>query len=286
MMRIWLVFLFLVPIYCGAQDFKKHILYLASDSLHGRAPGTVDEAKAAKYISQYLDKFLRTKTEFQKFYYAKDSVSIDSATNIIARISNKQKRLLVLSAHYDHLGMGSAKSREIIHREGIHHGADDNASGVAMVLELGKWLSSQKKFPYNVVLFFSSGHEDGLYGSRHLIESNAIDTNELAYFINFDMVGRMDVQSKTIRLAGIEKDSLLRVFFEATKTFHVRPDDENIKFTDAGAFLNKGKHTINITTGIHDDYHKRGDVESKINYDGMILIYNRMKEFLSSLLLR
>jgi Zn-dependent M28 family amino/carboxypeptidase len=282
-MRILVIFFILLSSTCFSQDFQKHVSYLASDSLHGRAPGTVNEAIAARYISQYLTTTCKAKIKLQKFYYIKDSLSKDSAVNIIGEIDRGQKETLILSAHYDHLGTGSGKSREVLHRNAIHNGADDNASGVSMVLELGKWLALQKNCPFNVVLFFSSGHEDGIYGSKYLAGSSFIDTAHLSYFINFDMVGRMDSQSKGVHISGIDKDSSLRAFFASTQTFNVRIDDEDLDHTDAGPFQGKSKHTVNISTGIHDDYHKSSDDETKINYDGMKLIYDRVKELLISI---
>lgn len=135
-----IAFLFLAFIVGGgvqAQHFKQHILFLASDSLHGRAPGSADELKAASYICAQFDS-AKCSVLFQKFPFAKDS-----AINVLGFLDFKKDSTIIISAHYDHLGYGTNKSKEI-NRKGIHHGADDNASGVAMMIELAQTLSSQK----------------------------------------------------------------------------------------------------------------------------------------------
>lgn len=313
-----------------AQHFKQHVLFLASDSLHGRAPGTVDELKAANYIATQFDS-ANCKVVFQKFRpilnpspphppstsslkekgsIASGQTAPDSAINVFGILDFGKDSTIIISAHYDHLGYGTNKSREII-RKGIHHGADDNASGVAMMIELAKWIdlvsnpppphrpltpSPMEKgsgiiflardFKYNFLFAAYSAHEAGLFGSAYFAKSKLCNSLKIRAVINFDMVGRLDSTSKTLRISGAETDPVFHTLFhqQQDSVFHFRFDDENILLSDLNPFAEKGIPVLNITTGIHDDYHRISDVESKINYEGMNSIFRLIKKILSGYL--
>ncbi len=258
-----------------SQHFKPHILFLASDTLHGRAPATDDEKKAAAYIAQKLSAANCTIT-FQKFPFEKDS-----ALNVFGFLDFKKDSTVIISAHYDHLGYGNGKSKEIL-KKGIHHGADDNASGVAMLLELAKNLSKNKKLKYNFLFAAYSGHEEGLYGSGYFAQSHFFNLLKVRAVINMDMVGRLDATSKTLRVGGATTDSLFLSFYrkQQNKHLHFRFDDENIQLGDLKPFAEKGIPVLHITTGIHDDYHRISDTEDKINYKGMELIFELLHNYL------
>src|SRR5687767_4964370 len=106
---IFLLFASLLCLPAVAQDFKKHILFLASDSLHGRAPGTADELKAAGYIASQFDSAGCTSVFYQRFPFEKDS-----AVNVIGVSDFNQDSTIIICADYDHLGHGSNKSKEIV----------------------------------------------------------------------------------------------------------------------------------------------------------------------------
>lgn len=276
-------FLFLFGAFlCGsvaAQDFKRHIVFLASDSLHGRAPGTRDELKAAGYIAIQFDS-AGVAVSDQRFPFEKDS-----AINIIGVLDFDKDSVILISAHYDHLGYGGKKSKEIM-KKGIHPGADDNASGVAMMIELAKWVSAQKNWEYNFVFGAYSAHEAGLYGSSHFAKSKLCDSLKIRAVINFDMVGRLDTLSKTVRVSGAATDSSFhRILLDLNDhPLHFRFDDSNIPNSDLKPFAQKELPVLNFTTGVHDDYHRVSDVESKINYSGMREIYQLLQKILSAYL--
>ena len=101
--------------------------------------------------------------------------------------------------------------------------------------------------------------------------------------INLDMVGRLDSTSKTLRISGSETDPIFHTLFhqQPDSILHFRFDDENILLSDLNPFAEKGIPVLNITTGIHDDYHRISDLESKINYEGMNSIFRFIKKILS-----
>lgn len=284
-----------------AQHFRQHILFLASDSLHGRAPGTVDELDAAKYIAAQFDS-AHCKVVFQKFPFEKDS-----AINVFGFLDFKKDSTVIISAHYDHLGYGSDKSKEII-KKGIYHGADDNASGVAMMIELSKWIDLvqnssplhppltptpmdkasgiiflARDFKYNFLFAAYSAHEAGLLGSAYFAKSKLCNSLKICAVINFDMLGRLDSTSKSLRISGAETAPKFHTLFhqQQDSIFYFRFDDENILLSDLNPFAAKGIPVLNFTTGIHDDYHRISDVESKINYEGMNSIYLLLQKNLS-----
>lgn len=279
------ILLFFVLLLCGsamAQEFKTHILFLASDSLHGRAPGTRDELKAAGYIAVQLDAASIEIFE-QRFPFSKK----DSARNVIGWLDLGKDSTILISAHYDHLGYGGNKSKEII-KKGVHPGADDNASGVAMMMELAKWIASQKNWKYNFVFVAYSAHEAGLFGSGHFAKSKLCDSLKIRAAINFDMVGRLDTLSKTVRVSGAKTDSSFHRILHSLdqQPLHFRFDDANIPISDLKPFAEKGVPVLNFTTGVHDDYHRISDEESKINYRGMEEIYRLLQKILSPYLVK
>jgi hypothetical protein len=277
------LYFFLFSLTVRAQsDFYKHVSFLASDSLHGRAPGTADEKVAAAYITSFLRNDCKASVTFQKFTYPLDSANGHSATNIVAKLNRHKKQTIILSAHYDHLGMGSSKALDFSNKKLIHPGADDNASGVVMVMELTRFLASQKDLPFNVIAFFSSAHEEGLFGSQYFVKTSVTDSLYIALVINFDMVGRLDTSGKTLRVGSFLADSAVMNFFKAhdTDTLHFRFDDSNIEFSDLKYFQPLQVPLLHFTTGTHQDYHRASDVVAKINFEGMNTIFGFMKRFL------
>ena len=267
---------------CIAQDFRSHISYLASDSLHGRAPGSEDEIKASQYIGNYLTTKCDADVYYQPFKYSIDSITKNSGINVIGTINRKKKKTLVLCAHYDGLGMGSPKSKELLNKNIIHNGADDNASGVAMVMAIGNWLSEQKNLSYNVLLIFTSAHEAGLFGADNFVKSNSNDSLEISAILDFDMVGHLDNISKTLRVGGASSDSSFSAFFNSKegKPIHFRLDDSNIDYSDLKYFKKFSVPMLHFTTGLTDDYHKSTDDIDKINFEGMNSIFSIIKDLI------
>lgn len=267
-----------------AQDFRSHIQYLASDSLCGRDPGTIYEKKASTYIGNYLKTKCHSTLEYQTFTYQVDSVH-KNATNVIGYIDNLKEKMVVICAHYDGLGMNSRKSKEFTLKNIIHNGADDNASGVSLTLELAHWLSQQKKLPFNVLLLFTSGHEDGLFGAEYFVKNSKILQKEIVSIIDFDMVGHLNKENKILRVGLFNCDSLIFSFFNKHQDnpIRFRMDDSNIDFSDLKYFKKYSVPLLFFTTGITEDYHKSTDDIETINFKGMKSIFTIVKELILEL---
>ncbi len=193
-------------------SMKEDVSVLANDSLNGRKTGSEDEKKAAEYIAKrFTDLGLQPKGTdgyFQKFTFktsknphqeaeftSEKSDSTEIGENVIAFLDNKAENTVVIGAHYDHLGMGGEGS---LYREGeaIHNGADDNASGVAMMFHLADSLQKKGSPKNNNYLFIAfSGEEEGLLGSNYFVKNPTIDTKKVTYMLNMDMVGRLNAEN-------------------------------------------------------------------------------------------
>lgn len=268
----------------NAQRIRSHIQYLASDSLYGRDPGTIYEKKASTYIGNYLKSKCRASVEYKGFSYFLDSVQ-KKATNVIGYINNHKEKMVIICAHYDGLGMNSRKSKEFNKKNIIHNGADDNASGVSLIMELAHWLSKKKKLPFNVLLLFTSGHEDGLFGAEYFVQNSKIQQKEIVAVIDFDMVGHLNKENKMLRVGLSNCDSLFLPFFNKNQgnPIQFRFDDSNIDFSDLKFFKKYAVPLLFFTTGLTEDYHKSTDDSDKINYQGMKSIIIIAKELILEL---
>ncbi|MGV3531312.1 MAG: M28 family peptidase [Chthoniobacteraceae bacterium] len=184
---------------------------------------------------------------------------------------------IVIGAHYDHLGAGRggnsmARSGE---EEKVHLGADDNASGVAAIMELAAVMANEKqkdpaKFRRGVLFAAWSGEEIGIIGSSSFVEEPPIEPSKIAAYINFDMVGRLRENKLSLQAVGSSK--LWRKLIEKRNVaagFNLVLQDDPYLPTDVTAFYPKRVPVLNFFTGAHEDYHRPTDTADKINYDGM-----------------
>lgn len=264
--------------------FSQHIKYLASDELKGRFTGSAGEKQASAYIIEQLSssgiknvkgntgssKYLQTFTYHPKTDSTRTQVR---GNNVAAFIDNQAATTVVIGAHYDHLGMGDPHHSTYRGEPAVHNGADDNASGVAMVIELGKKLKEGKYTNNNYLLLLFSGEELGLYGSKWFVEHPMIDLKKVNYMINFDMVGRVDSNKMVVYGTGtspIWKDAMAQI-----KTpLHIKQSESGVGPSDHTSFYLKDIPVLHFFSGQHSDYHKPSDDEPKINYNGMQDIFN------------
>jgi aminopeptidase YwaD len=169
---------------------------------------------------------------------------------------------VVLGAHYDHLGRLAGA---------VHPGADDNASGTALVLGLARTLAAAGgTAPRTLVFALFSGEEMGLLGSAHHVRHPAVPIDRTIAMLNFDMVGRM--RDRQLNVSGVESGTGLR----AVVTEAAAPDklelalhDTPFAPSDHTSFYEAGAPVLFFTTGVHDDYHTPRDTVDKINAVGM-----------------
>ena len=197
---------------------------------------------------------------------------------------NAQKPWVAVGAHYDHLGHGENGNSlaEKADLGKIHHGADDNASGTAAVLAIGEMLASQPR-KRNVMLQLWSGEELGLIGSNAYVNAPAVPIDQLAAYVNFDMVGRMQDNKLTVQATG-SSPVWARVLEQANVAagFDLQVQQDPYQPTDVASFNLAGVPSLALFTGTHTDYHKPSDTSDKIDYEDL----DRIVEFAAAIVKR
>ena len=178
---------------------------------------------------------------------------------------------VLIGAHFDHLGLGDRGNSlaDKDEKDQIHFGADDNASGVAAVLDMARRLTNTRR-PVNVALAFWSGEELGLLGSTRFIESGLLAPDSIRAYINFDMVGRMRDEQLNLQSVGSSPDWPRLI--EQTNVvvgLDVRLQNDPYLPTDSTAFYQAGIPSIHFFTGSHEDYHRPTDTADTLNYEGL-----------------
>ncbi|NOU18608.1 MAG: M20/M25/M40 family metallo-hydrolase [Bacteroidales bacterium] len=205
----------------------------------------------------------------------------DSKTtqNVVAVLEGSDKKLkneyIVIGAHFDHLGMGgkitSSRKPDTI---AVHNGADDNASGIAAMIEIAKNLKSKhRKIKRSIVFVAFAAEEMGLIGSQKFVESGLIPNQSIVAMVNLDMVGRMN--KKELQISGTktstESEAILKnLNADSSLTLAFSPEGSGP--SDYSSFYNKNIPVFAFTTGVHLDYHTPFDDIDKINFDGMVSV--------------
>jgi hypothetical protein len=199
--------------------------------------------------------------------------------NVIGYLPASQKPdapVIVIGAHYDHLGHGEDNSLAHKGEEGqIHNGADDNASGTATMMEIAHALSDMRKqhgelFNYEIIFAAWSGEELGIIGSNYFIDHPPVAKERIAAYINFDMVGR--VKDNALIVQGVGSSDAWKGLIEKDNVpigFNIKLDDDPYLPTDVTAFYPKGVPVLAFFSGNHEDYHRPTDDADKLNYDDM-----------------
>lgn len=205
------------------------------------------------------------------------SVSINRetklGTNVLGFKDNGKGHTVVVGAHFDHLGHGEYGNSRAPNSTEVHNGADDNASGTAVVMEMAKHISESEAFSNSNYLFIAfSGEELGLLGSASFTKTEVFDKLNATYMVNFDMVGRLGTSGKPeIGVTGTGTspvwDSMLGKL--DTLGMHLNTTTSGLGSSDHSSFYLKGIPALHYFTGTHEDYHKPSDDADKINYEGM-----------------
>ena len=213
-----------------------------------------------------------------------------AATNVVGFVDNGADYTVVIGAHHDHLGRGEI-SGSLAEKAGeIHNGADDNASGVAAMLELAR-IVKQKRWKYrkNNYLFVAfTGEEMGLLGSKYFVDHSPIPMDSINYMVNLDMVGHMDSSQKTIMINGVGTSPVWNKAI--AKTRYTKKKIANIKTTEGGigasdhtSFYLNGVPSVHFFTGQHEHYHKPSDDVEIVNMNGTTYVTWYISKYLRKL---
>jgi len=181
---------------------------------------------------------------------------------------------IVIGAHYDHIGLGYYGTRDTRTEGQIHNGADDNASGTAVLMDLAARLSRQTQRPPRSIVFVAfTGEELGLYGSRHYVTHPPLPIESIKAMINLDMVGRL--RDNRVTVFGIDTAKEFRQWLhEAGQKvgIEIRPSPRGIGRSDHTSFYNKNIPVLHFFTGSHNDYHRPTDDWEKLDAEGMVRV--------------
>ena len=274
-----------------SQDLKKHLYIVASDEMQGRETGSAGQKKAGEYlINQYKTNtvsFPKGATDFYQkvpasFLNAIRNDNLPDSENIWAFIegSEKPNEVIVISAHYDHIGIKNGE---------IYNGADDDGSGTVALLEIAQAFSIAKKEghgPKRSILFLHvTGEEHGLLGSSYYSQNPLFPLANIITDINIDMIGRHDAfhndSSNYVYLIGSDylSSDLFTICEDANKNYvNLFLDYKYNDKTDPNRFYYRSDHynfakngipSVFLFTGVHADYHKATDEVDKIEFDAL-----------------
>jgi hypothetical protein len=214
--------------------------------------------------------------------------------NVVMILPGEDEQLkneyIIIGAHFDHLGTGGpGSSSRAVDTIGIHHGADDNASGVAMMLELAeKFARTKGSHKRSIICIAFTGEEEGLLGSKQFTDAPGLDLSKVNAMINLDMVGRLN-ETNNLQISGVGTATGLKDLIYSksdTTVIKLTLSDEGYGPSDHSSFYGKNIPVLFYFTGAHLDYHTPSDTFDKINYNGMVkisaLIFSVAKELASS----
>jgi len=260
-----------------AAELRAHVEFLASPELEGRKLGTKGAEKTEAYIAAAMQACGLKPLGDQGGYFQEFDVERGGkGRNVIGMIeggdASLREQVVVLGAHHDHVGVVSEPGEA--GKETLFPGADDNASGVAGLLELAQYFSHHKaSLKRSIVLVAFGGEEAGLLGSRHYVDHPAIPLTRTVAMVNLDMIGRLE--GNALKIPGTDSSPDLAEL--------VRRSDTGAGFTlefvevqqgfrllsDHDSFSKREIPSLDIFTGIHDDMHKPSDTADKLNFEGM-----------------
>lgn len=305
-MRFFLLLFYLLYnnfYYSQIFSIQKNIEVLSHDSLRGRLVGSLSEKKSAIYIANqfgelglipYFDNSFFQEFESQYNPNPHDTLASNliqiKSQNVVAYLDNNANKTFVIGAHYDHIGRNEYHQSLEPNVEGeIHNGADDNASGVAGVIELARIYSSNYiKEDVNFIFICFSGEEIGLLGSKKFVEKIGND-KKIDFMLNMDMIGRMD-SSNQLYIGGVGTSPRFQdlLFENKPSNFKLTIDSSGIGPSDHSSFYLSNIPVLFFFTGSHEDYHKPSDDYEKINFSSlekiidyinqMILVFSKEKQ--------
>jgi hypothetical protein len=253
-----------------AKAVLEDVKFLSADNLGGRLVGTPGADTAAAYIAR---RFARSGLQaaprgwFQDFTVSRDApaagpAGIGGATgrNVIGVLPGKdadrRNEIVIVGAHYDHLGLGKFGSLDPDSTGSVHNGADDNASGIAALERIASVLAASP--PARTVVFIAfSGEEEGVLGSTYYVHNPLFPMSAVTSMINLDMVGRL--RSDRLIVYGVETAKEFPALLDslnASAGFDLKASGDGYGPSDHQSFYIAGKPVLHLFTDLHEDYHR------------------------------
>lgn len=259
------------------------IKFLTDDRLQGRATGSPGADSAAAYLARRFSQVGLQPAAggwFQSFTIGRDAPAITSGgltalsgKNVIGILPGRdpvlRNQTVILGAHYDHLGLGGFGSLDPDSTGMVHNGADDNASGVAAVIQVAARLAASP--PARTVVFIAfSGEELGLLGSAYYVKQPIYPLTGTLAMINLDMVGRL--RNGHLIVYGVQSAKQFPALLDSLNWyagFDLKPQGDGYGPSDQSSFYAAKRPVLHLFTDLHEDYHRTTDDWQKINLDGL-----------------
>tara|TARA_R110000787_G_scaffold22308_7_gene64955 strand:- start:2216 stop:3220 length:1005 start_codon:yes stop_codon:yes gene_type:complete len=271
----------------NAETLKMHLYTFAGDQMEGRMTGENGNNMAAEYLRNfYINEGIESPIEEKNYYqpipasYFKDRTKGNASQNVVAFIKGSEKpdEIVVLSAHYDHVGTKNGE---------VYNGADDDGSGTVSLIEMAKAFQKAKNQgngPKRSILFLHvTGEEIGLYGSRYYTENPLFPLSNTVVDLNVDMIGRIGSEKKGndnyVYLIGSDKlsqelhdlsEDVNKRYTNLELDYTYNDDNDPNRFYYRSDHYNFAKNNIPVIfyfNGTHEDYHKHTDTPDKIEYE-------------------
>jgi hypothetical protein len=265
----------------SAEKMMEVIRFLSSDELKGRGLDTEGIERAAEYIAEkFREAGLKPAGDEEGSYFQTWQESNDSERkvvmkNVIGVIPGKKSgwstQSVIIAAHYDHLGLNKGQ---------IYHGADDNASGVSVVIELAGRLGKSPDPDRNLIFIAFAGEEAGKKGSKHYINSQKrYPIAQCIGMLNLDTIGRLGKKKLLVLGAGSAKE-WVHIFRGAGHVTGVTIEtvSEELDSSDQKSFQEAGVPAVQLFTGPHTDYHRPTDTIDKIDPEGLVKVASVARE--------
>ncbi|MFN2317875.1 MAG: M28 family peptidase [Gemmatimonadales bacterium] len=273
-----------VPASSVAARVAADLHWLADDARAGRLTGSPEADSAAAWIARQFQAAgvqpAGVNGWFQSFAVAADAPSVAgtglggrTGLNVLGLIPgtdpDRRDEVLIVGAHYDHLGTGEVSSLSPELRGQVHNGADDNASGTAALLEIARQLAARPP-ARSVLLIAFSGEELGLLGSSHYVRQPVIPIARTVAMLNLDMVGRLR-EGRLLALGAATATEFPAILdsLNATAGFDLRASGDGYGRSDHASFYIAKVPVIHFFTDLHEDYHRASDDAATINTDGL-----------------
>lgn len=267
----------------AARRLLDDVKYLSDDRLTGRMTGTPGADSAAAYIARRLAEAGLTHPTagwFQEFVVSAGAPAAHHAEveelrgkNVIGILRGRDRTLgseaVVVGAHYDHLGLGGPFTLDPDSAGAVHNGADDNASGVAALIEIARALA--RKPPARTVVFVAfAGEELGLLGSSYYVKHPVVPLARSIAMVNLDMVGRLRNNHLIVYGTATAKEFPgLLDSLDRTAGFDLKHQGDGYGPSDQSSFYAAKRPVLHFFTDLHEDYHRSTDDWPKINAEGL-----------------
>lgn len=265
----------------GVTAPLSHVRYLADDALEGRLAGSPGERCAGDYIAGEFSRFgLRPAGDDSSYFQAVPLASAmnphapsGTGRNVVAVLEGSDPELraeaVVVGAHYDHLGLGGVGSLAPDVRA-VHNGADDNASGVAVLLEVARALATGQRPARSIVFVAFTGEESGLLGSAYHVANPAVPLERTRAMLNMDMVGRLGDRPLIVNGRGTAQE-WARMIADAARAegIAVVTGEDGYGPSDQTSFYARDIPVLHFFTNTHRDYHRPSDDWQSIDAAGL-----------------